>query len=379
MFGWTDFTGVDDPWKRLTDVTSIDTSNASQLVVHVATENPSHPGVTITIAPQTGGDRSGVHLTATIDGGDPDENRLALGFVLHDDDHFMGFGERYVYADRRGLSLYDWVEDDGFGHGEGTAIGPQNPSPNGPSQTHMPIPWLMDPRGFGLLRNSTWRANYHLGDERADAWRFESTNGAMDLTLFASADPALLLSSLTAVTGRPPEIADWVLAPRRRADDVDGEIAKLRGAHVPTSVIDQDAHYFPNGGGEDHASMQAITADIHAKGFKAVAYFCPFVADTWQPVFEDASDAGYLVKKADGTTYEVLDSAVHRGDGRLHEPRGRRLVPELHAGRARRRLGRLDVRLRGVRAARRRHVRRAQRRRGAQRLPGALPRRPRSI
>jgi alpha-glucosidase (family GH31 glycosyl hydrolase) len=165
----------------------------------------------------------------------------------------------------------------------------------------------MDPRGFGALLSTTFRATYHLGDERADAYRIESWSGAVDMTVFADPDPQKLVESLTGVTGRPPPIADWVLAPRRRADDLDGEMTKLRTNHVPTSVIDTATHYFPDGGGEDHARMKAMTADMHGKGFKAVAYFCPFVADSWHPVFDDAAAKGYLVKHADGTPYTVLD------------------------------------------------------------------------
>ena len=240
-------------------------------------------------------------------------NRVSLAFAMHDDDHFMGFGERYVYGDHRAQSLYNWVEEDGLGSGEETPIGPSNPSPNGPGQTHIPIPWFMSPRGFGLLLNSTWRSNVHLGEERPDAWRVESTTGTLDVSFFVDPDPRKLVASLTAVTGRPPPIADWVLAPRRRADIGTDETAKLRAAHIATSVIDTAVHYFPNGDGSDHASMAAVTAGLHAQGFKAVAYFCPFVADSWHPVFDAAVANGYLVKKPDGTPYVVLDPPYNAG------------------------------------------------------------------
>jgi alpha-glucosidase (family GH31 glycosyl hydrolase) len=122
-----------------------------------------------------------------------------------------------------------------------------------------------------------------------------------------------LVASLTAVTGRPPPIADWVLAPRRRGDVGAGEDQKLRANHIPTSAIDTAVHYFPNGGGEDHATMQAITAQLHAEGYKAVAYFCPFVSNGWHPVFDDAAANGYLVKHPDGTPYVVLDPPYSAG------------------------------------------------------------------
>jgi alpha-glucosidase (family GH31 glycosyl hydrolase) len=322
-YGWAYFVGANDPWKEAVSVTSLDYDKA-HFTAHLATTDPVHPGLTLTATPQD----SGLHIVASIDaitgtcpdGGDEagacdssPVNRVSLSFKLHDDDHFMGFGERYVYADRRGTMTYDWVEEDGFGHGEQTPLGPTNPSPNGTGMTHVPVPWFMNPRGYGMFLNTTWRTNFHLGEERPDAWRVESTTGALDMSLFVDPDPMNLLASLTAVTGRPPVIADWVLAPRRRGDVGSGEDQKLRANHIPTSAIDTAVHYFPAGDGQDHAAMQAITAQLHAEGYKAVAYFCPFVANSWQPVFDEAAAAGYLVKHADGTPYVVLDPPYAAG------------------------------------------------------------------
>ncbi len=311
-YGWAYFQGVDDPWNETARVGSVD-SAPDHFTVHVSTTDVAHPSLTLRVTAQD----SGLHLVAAIDEVDASDpspvNRVSLGFAMHDDDHFMGFGERYVYADRRGTLTYDWVEEDGLGDGEQTPIGPGNPSPNGPAMTHIPVPWFMSPRGFGMLLNTTWRSSFHLGEERADAWRVESTSGSLDLSLFVDPDPVNLVASLTAVTGRPPQIADWVLAPRRRADPGSGDVERLRAAHIPTSVIDSDVHYFPNGGGQDHAAMLAVTTDLHARGYKAVAYFCPFVADSWHPVFDDAVANGYLVKHADGTAYTVLDPPYNAG------------------------------------------------------------------
>ena len=311
--GWNYYRGIDDAWHHSTTVSSYETTSDA-LAVHLATDGVH--SVTLRFAAQG----TGLHMTASIDGAGQDDptlalNRLSLGFKLHEDDHFMGFGERYVYGDHLGQLLYDWVEDDGFGHGEQTPIGPANPSPSGPGQTHVPIPWFMSPRGFGMLINTTFRTLYHLGDDAADAWRVETWNDptvhpdqpSFDATLFEDPDPLALVEQLTAITGRPPEIADFVLAPRRRINPGTGESQKLRAAHIPTSVADLDVHYFPNGGGADSAAMKALTADFHTRGFKVVSYFCPFISQDWHPVFDQAAAAGYLVKRADGTPYTVID------------------------------------------------------------------------
>lgn len=323
MKGWDNYRGVDAPWQHGTDVTSID-RDATGLSVHVATTDARHPSATVRI--EVAG--AGVRIAASLDapGTDPDTlvNRVSLGWKMHDDgadpssapgDHFLGLGERFYLADHRGQpKTYVWVEDKGLGMGENVPPGPSNPLPNGPTMTYIPIPWFMSPRGFGLLVSTTYRTVFHFGDEaRKDAWRTEVWTSTADTTVFADPSPKNLLADLTALTGRPPEIADWVIAPRRRGDIGTGEWDRLRAAHVPTSVLDADPHYFPDGSGIDHAQMKALTAELHAKGFKGVAYFCPFVSDKWHPVYDDLAAKGWMVKKADGSPYAVLDLPYNAG------------------------------------------------------------------
>jgi alpha-glucosidase (family GH31 glycosyl hydrolase) len=319
MKGWDYYRGDDGPWQQVTHATSVE-RQGDALVVHLATDDVAHGSVTLRLEPSG----AGVHLTAAVDapGTDPETqiNRLSLGWKMHDDapdlpgDHFLGLGERFYLADHRGeAKTYVWVEDKGLGQGENMPPGPSNPLPNGPTMTYIPVPWVLSPRGFGVLLSTTFRTVFHLGDQVPDAWRFESWTPSLDVRIFADQDPKNLLADLTDLTGRPPAIADWVLAPRRRGDIGSGEWDKLRAAHVPTSVIDTAVHYFPTGDGADHAAMRAATAELHAKGFKAVAYFCPFVADSWQPVFGDLVAKGWLVKHADGTPYTVLDVPYNAG------------------------------------------------------------------
>lgn len=302
-YGWNYFRGEDDPWKHAAYITSVE-SKSDSLIAHLATSDSAH-SATLTLSARGAGLRLSIAPDNNTDGS---VNRVSLGFRLHDDDHFLGFGERFVRTDHRGQFLYSWVEDGGFGHGEGTPPGIANPSPSGEGETNMPVPWLLNPRGFGLFLEGTYRSNFHLGEERQDAWRVEATNGALDVTIFADPDPLNLVESLTAITGRPPEVADWALAPRRRANPGTDEAQKLRAAHIPTSVVDESVHYFPAGvpGDLKGAPIRALTADLHKRGFKAIAYFSQLVSVDWHPTFEDASAKGYFIKKPDGTPYVIL-------------------------------------------------------------------------
>ncbi|HEY1956251.1 MAG TPA: TIM-barrel domain-containing protein [Polyangiaceae bacterium] len=304
--GWDYFQGQDDPWTQVSSVQSVTSDGATTTVV-LTTPLPNVPTVTVTIS----SDGPGVEIAAAANATDDSINRVTMSWVLHDDDHFFGLGERFVGADQRGQYRYMWVEDR-FGSEDSTLTESSPPSPRQAEETYVPIPWMMDPRGFGMLEHGTFRTVYHLGDETPDAWRVESWTSKIDFTIYADADPKNLVADLTNVTGRPPDVPDWILAPRRRADiPVDDELTRLRNAHIPTTAIDTALHYLPSGIGTTDA--KSVTADLHARGFKAVAYFCSFIDQNYHPVFDDAVANGYLIKKQDGTPYVVFDIPRYAG------------------------------------------------------------------
>jgi len=304
--GWDYYKGEDDPWTQVSRVRSVTNDGATTTVV-LETDLPATPTVTVTIT----SDDPGVHVVAHADCTDGSINRVAMSFVLHDDDHFFGLGERFVGADQRGQYRYMWVEDR-FGSEDSTLTETSPPSPRQAEETYIPIPWMMDPRGFGMLQHGTFRTVYHLGDEQPSAWQVASWDTQIDFTIYADDDPKNLVADLTAVTGRPPDVPDWIFAPRRRADiPVDDELDRLRNAHVPTTAIDTALHYLPSGIGDTDA--KSVTAGLHARGFKAIAYFCSFVDVNYHPVYDDAVANGYLVKKPDGSPYVVFNLPRNEG------------------------------------------------------------------
>jgi len=296
--GFDYYKGEDDPWTAETKVVSV-TNDGTTATIQL------DPPATVTIT----SDDIGVRIVAQ--SSLPDINRVAMSWVLHDDDHFFGLGERFVFADQRGQYQYTWTEDR-FG-AEDAQLGEDSPpSPKQIRETYIPIPWMMDPRGFGMLEHTTYRTEYHLGDDTPSAWRVTAWESKIDFTVFANADPKRLVQALTDVTGRAPDVPDWVFAPRRRVNiPVDAELDRLRSAHIPTTAADTALHYLPSGIGSTDA--KAVTADLHARGFKAVAYFCSFVDQTYHPVFDDAVANGYLIKKTDGSPYIVFDIPRYAG------------------------------------------------------------------
>lgn len=311
MYGWDHHRGEPGPWRRAHALERVDTHTDRELALTLAGDGGQRS--TLRFSQDGGGLRLSVESAAPSESDDT-PNRTSLGFVLHDDDHFFGFGERFVGSDQRGQMLDNWVEDGGFGQGEDVPPSESVPFPSGRSQTNAPIPFFFSTRGFGMLLETTRRARFHMGDETPSAFRVETWDRRFDARLFVSRDPRELIESLTAHTGRPPRVPDWLLGPRRRANIGTDEAQRLRDAKVPTTMIDTALHYFPNGTGDlTHDDLLAITTDLHEQGYKAIAYFNSFVSDAWHPIFDEARDKGYLVKKADGSPFLVLIPPYNAG------------------------------------------------------------------
>ena len=135
----------------------------------------------------------------------PGLNAMGASFVLPSDEHFFGFGERYVTVDHRGTSYEVYTEEGGLGRGEATPpsfVPPYNPTPNGPTMTHAPIPFVMSNKGYGLWLESTYRTGFHLGSDAPGAWRMYAVEPHLRYHVLVHALPADTLTHYTQLTGR---------------------------------------------------------------------------------------------------------------------------------------------------------------------------------
>src|SRR5262249_53787896 len=141
--------------------------------------DPADPGTTIhldlaVIGPEVRFEASLKELSDSAKGDGKDIgplNQMGQSFVLPADEHFFGLGERLVTVDHRGRHYEGWVEEGGIGRGEGAPPGPGNPSPNGPTMTHSPIPFYISTLGYGLWVETSFRTGYSLGADDPGLFR----------------------------------------------------------------------------------------------------------------------------------------------------------------------------------------------------------------
>lgn len=242
-------------------------------------------------------------------------NLASMAFELPPDEHFFGLGEHLVSVDHRGRTMYSWVEEGGIGLGEKAPPGPSNPSPNGPSMAHAPVPFFLSSKGYSAWLNTGFRTGQSFGEELGAAWRLWAFEPALHLHFFVHDDPKDSLADFTAKTGRARLPAPWVFGPRRRMNSggmVQGvpEIQLLRQKNVPCTAADDATHFLPIGSqvGRE-AELKQWTADLHALGYKALAYYNAYVSTNDMRAIADRDEGrknGWFVKLEDGSEFDTF-------------------------------------------------------------------------
>ncbi len=297
--GWDGFKSKERPWTEFTDFTLVE-ANASSVKL-----SSTKDGLTATFTLTVEGARLRTHQELS----DTRRfNKAALAFVLEDDDHFFGMGQRTASIDHRGLMLFSWPEEGGLGGGENTPLSPTNPYPNGPSMTYFPVPLFHTTKGISMLVDTTRRSEVHFGDD-APELKLAVDGTVLDLILFVRDSPLDVLDDYTELTGRPPIPTDWAWGPRRRINQgamVDGlpEWAQMRARKLPITTVDDAMHSLPSfsqAGRE--AQLRAWTSELHANGFKVMDYNNPYVsasAPASAPDYADGARQNFFEMSPDG-------------------------------------------------------------------------------
>jgi alpha-glucosidase (family GH31 glycosyl hydrolase) len=304
--GWDGYEANESPWRSATRAT-VRESDKTHAVLDLEGE-----GVAFTLDVTLSGPRVKLRVDAREHAGDTTPgalNKATVAWALGKEERFFGLGERFASVDHRGLSLYSWCEEGGLGGGESEPAGPANPYPNGPSMTYFPVPFFLSSAGYGVLLDTTYRTEVHLGSESDIAWRAAVNAAGFATTIYVHDDPLATLADYTEDTGRPPVPATWVFGARRRvnrgamADGTD-EWRAMRQHKIAITGIDDAVHFLPalsQLGIEDQLSQW--TSDLHAAGYKVMAYNNPYVAADNANAAADYAfgvQNGYFVKGPDG-------------------------------------------------------------------------------
>jgi alpha-glucosidase len=253
----------------------------------------------------------------------PSKNRATAAFRCHPGEHFVGFGAQTADVDQRGQTVPLWVSEQGIDKVDSDEPAGDWFYRGTRHQTYFPVPFFLSSRHYGVELDSDRHSLFAMCSERDDAWRVEAWEGSLHLRLFRGEQPLDVLQARSDVNGRAPAPPAWTWAPWNDAIFGSATVrqiaALLRSNHIPSSVIwteDWAGGYF-NGDNYGltynwavdrtlYPDAEAVAADLHAQGFKWLAYFNTFVESDGDH-YQEGAEKGYLIQK-DGAPY-LFDSA----------------------------------------------------------------------
>ena len=275
--GWDGYRSNERPWRHLVTGT-IEASDATSVTLKLTDDS----GV-VTVTLRTDGTR--LRYEQAVD--DVRHfNKSSLAFVLGPGSHFFGMGQRTATVDHLGQTLYSWPEEGGLGGGEDAGTTATNPYPNGPSMTYFPVPFFHTTHGASVWVNTTRRSEVHFGSDvdAPDTWRIAVDDNRLSLVFYLRDRPMDAIDDFTSDTGRPLIPPAWAYGPRRRINrgaKVEGvdEWQLMRDRFLPLTAVDDALHILPSGSQFGiEPELRAWTTQLHANGFKVMAYNNPYVS-----------------------------------------------------------------------------------------------------
>jgi alpha-glucosidase (family GH31 glycosyl hydrolase) len=314
--GTLGFRSAGGVWHHAARVVSSHRSHGAY-VATLATDDPAH-SLKVRISRAAPG---AIDLDADLLGPATGTSGLGIGFRARSHERYLGFGERSNAVDQRGNTVEDYS-------GEGAFQPEERPFINGfvptwgfrarDDGTYFPMPWLLSTAGYGVLIRGSQVSYFRLASDRSDAWSLEVTAAPADipqsltapppthlaLRFFAGPRPRDVVRRLTASIGRQPPPAPWFLGPWFQPTSGTSDGRLLRKADVPVSVAQTYTHYLPCGAQQgDQAGQRELTKGFHGLGYAVTTYFNPMICTSYEPVYDQASEAGALTETRTGSPY----------------------------------------------------------------------------
>jgi alpha-D-xyloside xylohydrolase len=214
-----------------------------------------------------------------------------------------GLGERFTHFTKNGQVIDSWNADGG------TAS----------ELAYKTIPFYLTNRGYGVFVNDPGAVSFEVGSEKVARVQFSAPGEYLDYFVIYGPTPKEVLERYTALTGRPALPPAWSFGlwlstsfvtdydEATVSSFVDGMAERDIPLHVFhfdcfwmreytwTSFL-WDKRWFPD--------PEGFLARLKAKGLKICVWINPYIAQRSE-LFAEAVEKGYLLKRTDGSVYQV--------------------------------------------------------------------------
>ncbi len=231
------------------------------------------------------------------------EKRYLYGYVeLHEGEHVWGLGENF-----------DSIDNVGFRRPMQMELAPWSDS--GLNEVHLPIPFYISSRGYGLFVSSYSEGEWDVGASNSELITFSFYSSELTGYLFFG-KPYDVIKRYVATTGRPALPPKWSFGILWWRDEYynEGEIMDdidhLRALNVPLSVVWIDAPWETGHNTYDYNPAQfpdpwGMIRRMRKKGVITFNWITEHINDpsndpATEPYFAYGEEEGYFVTNADG-------------------------------------------------------------------------------
>jgi len=214
-----------------------------------------------------------------------------------------GLGERFTHFVKNGQVVDSWNADGGTSSG----------------LAYKAIPFYLTNRGYGVFVNDPGAVSFEVGSEQVERVQFSVPGEYLDYFVIYGPSPKEVLDRYTALTGRPALPPAWSfglwLTTSFVTDYDEATVSSfvdgMAERDIPLQVFHfdcfwmreytwtsfrWDTRWFPE--------PQDFLSRLKARGLKICVWINPYIAQRSE-LFAEAVEKGYLLKKTDGSVYQV--------------------------------------------------------------------------
>ena len=224
--------------------------------------------------------------------------QLSLGV----DEYIYGLGERFTPFIKNGQSVDIWNRDGGTGS----------------EQAYKNIPFYMSSNGYGVFVNHPGEVSFEIASENVSRVQFSVADEEVEYFIIYGPSPKEILEKYTNLTGKPALPPAWSfglwLSTSFTTDYSEKTVMKfidgMLEREIPLEVFHFDCFWMKAFEWSSFKWDQDLFPDpqgmiqrIHDKGLKVCLWINPYIGQK-SPLYQEAKDNGYFLKKADGNVWQ---------------------------------------------------------------------------
>jgi alpha-D-xyloside xylohydrolase len=224
--------------------------------------------------------------------------RLDLGV----DEYVYGLGERFTPFVKNGQSVDIWNEDGGTA----SDIAYKN------------IPFYISNKGYGVFVNHPERVSLEIASEAASRVQFSVPGEELNYYIVGGGSVKTAVANYCALTGKAPLPPAWSFGlwlstsftTNYDEKTVNEFIDGMSERGIPLSVFHYDCFWMKEYEWCNFTWDEAMFPEpapmlkrLHDKGLRVCVWINPYIGQK-SPLFDEAAEKGYLLKRCDGTVWQ---------------------------------------------------------------------------